>query len=66
MSQPPDKVRISAKHPSGAECSHFVLDAGEGEQGAADEQKQRYSPEDPGTLEQIKNLQHGCCVVMLR
>ena len=34
--------------------------------GAAEAQKQRYSPEDPSTLEQIRNLKHGCCIVMLR
>lgn len=33
---------------------------------AAEGQKQRHSPEDPDTLEQIRNLKHGCCVVMLR
>ena len=34
--------------------------------GAAEAQGQRYAPEDPDTLEQIRNLKHGCCVVMLR
>ena len=34
--------------------------------GAAEAQRQRYSPEDPDTLEQIRNLKHGCCIVMLR
>ena len=34
--------------------------------GAAEAQGQRHAPEDPDTLEQIRNLKHGCCVVMLR
>ncbi|KAL3143427.1 hypothetical protein ABBQ38_002248 [Trebouxia sp. C0009 RCD-2024] len=37
-----------------------------GLRGAAEGQVQRYSPEDPSTLEQIRNLKHGCCIVMLR
>lgn len=37
-----------------------------GLRGAAEGQAQRYSPEDPSTLEQIRNLKHGCCIVMLR
>ena len=39
--------------------------AGEGDL-AADGQRHRASPEDPQTLEQIRHLKHGCCVVMLR
>ena len=34
--------------------------------GAAEAQGQRHSPEDPDTLHQIRNLRHGCCIVMLR
>lgn len=29
-------------------------------------QKPRHTPEDSHTLEQIRGLKHGCCVVMLR
>lgn len=42
------------------------FNAAELEQLATEGQKQRYTPEDPDTLEQIKNLNHGCCIVMLR
>ena len=43
-------------------------DAGEEERLVAEKQKhaQRYSLEDPRTVEQIRNLSRGCCVVMPR
>ena len=43
-----------------------VLNIGATDPLAPEEPKQRYTPQDPSTLEQIKNLHHGCCVVMLR
>jgi len=37
-----------------------------GEPAGVEPQKPRHTPEDSHTLDQIRNLKHGCCVVMLR
>lgn len=37
-----------------------------GEPAGGEPQKPRHTPEDSHTLDQIRNLKHGCCVVMLR
>lgn len=57
---------ITLKTVSPADTYRGPLLACVGLTGAAEAQKQRYSPEDSSTLEQIRNLKHGCCIVMLR
>ncbi|DBA68056.1 TPA: hypothetical protein ACH3X2_014076 [Trebouxia sp. C0005] len=56
------EVKLEAEHQSNEANA-----AGDGAELAGGEpQKPRHTPEDSHTLEQIRGLKHGCCVVMLR